>query len=273
MIPQDDAFYLRLIQMARTIGAKPEDLIVVMASETNLDPGSTRGKPFRGLNTMGLSQAQSAGISADDWARLPDMTPTQNLDYSEKFFLYLLKSAGRNKFVNALDLYLSNAAFGIWVKPPIMPDTVMYGGGPGNPWASNYAMDNYPAGVGLTLDQARAEIGHKLKGYVSVEDLRQFMLRSNVESTWKGAVKKLASIQAQAGLENSPDYSPVGYVQYNPSGGYVPDTSYDEINAARGTPTHIDGNTGSSGVSGIPTWAKWLGGFVVALGAYRVIKK
>jgi len=58
--------------MAQNLKVKPEDLLVVMASETNLDPGSTRGKAFRGLNTMGLAQAQAAGISATDWANFSE---------------------------------------------------------------------------------------------------------------------------------------------------------------------------------------------------------
>lgn len=264
-----DGFFAYLIPMASRIGSRPEDVLVVLSSESGLNPASTKGMPYHGLNTIGANEALGIGLTAQEWADIPTMTPEQNLPIVEKYYTALLSKVGRKGFANALDLYLSNAGYGIWALGHIDPNQVMYPAG--SAWNGNYALDNYPAAVGKTLAQANAMVqSGDLKGYISVDDLRRFMLRDNVKPIWKTAVKGLYDYMAVAGISRPGGvYQPASVS--TPS--YEPGTSYDDINAmhagGRAPPQSGAGSVPVSQSSGL-SWWQWL---LVAAGGGLVVRK
>lgn len=175
-------FYRKAARVSSAIGARrPEDLVLVLSAETNytLDPASTKlfrpnVKPTNwanlkdicaapgtgrcgalGLNTIEPDVARAIGMSASEWWRLPDMTPEENLDYVERYFLWVkaqvvprLEGPYDDAFPSPLALYIANAAYGKLLQK-LRPETVIYNAAE---TASNPGLDYNHDGVVTVQD-------------------------------------------------------------------------------------------------------------------------
>lgn len=265
-------FWVRLRQVAASIGARPEDLIIVLASETagTMNPHSTDWARFAGaaptswaevkqrcsdyyklhhgggdnkgffcgglgLNTIMAEVAQAMGMSPQEWWSLPDMTPTQALDTTERYFKYLLSTYGQGKtgFVNALDLYLANAALGAWRTRPLTMATVVYG--PNSGYSGNVVLDNIGVSDahGLVVTPGRSG----KKGFVDVEDMKNAVLNSynSVAQPYLNQYNRFLTV---ASLDPTPSsYHPINAVTgYSPwdyaYAGYTPEEAQGNGQAA-----------------------------------------
>lgn len=224
-----DLTYQILANGAKQTSTDPRDYLVVFASESMLDPSTTKGTPFHGFNTMGKQAAVNVGIDPDFWELLPDLGPEDNMRASMQFFLENLRRYRRNGFANALDAYLFNFAPSIWATNA-GPDTVIYEA-PSSAYYENATMDNYPAlanyalankiafktskDVAATAKQA-LEQGGILKGKITVADLRAFLMRPGASAIWRPHVDRLTAL----GLAPSEPYERVAYQEYNPDVGW-----------------------------------------------------
>lgn len=231
-----DAWYRQLAEGAKAINTDPRDLLVIFASESALNPASTRGTAFHGFNTMGKSGAVAAGIDPDLWERLPDETPEVNLAASLKFFDTNLRRYGRSGFANALDGYLFNYAPAIW-QTRVSPDTTIYDTTKGDAYYHNATMDNFPVLVSYANSRgmpfrnvndiksaaiAALKEGGVLKGKITVNDLRLFVLRPSNKGVWFPHVQRLTAL----GLAPTKSVQSVSYGgdEYNPD---VPWSDFD----------------------------------------------
>ena len=203
----DNTFYTKLINYAKQLNARPEDLLVVMASESGLNPASTKGMPYRGLTTLGWQPGfTDQFMTKDEWDRLADMPPSEAIDYSYKQFAQYMKMYGRKRWVNALDMYLANAAPDVWRRNNNTLDSVVY----------PYGSANWKANKGIIGGQERD---------ILVKDLVSFLNRPGSKAIWSSAIRELNNFRLQAGLPSQGGYTPVSFIEY------VPDFDIQDINA------------------------------------------
>jgi hypothetical protein len=233
-VPTDPAFYQGVIAMAQRLGSKPEDLLWVWASETAFNPNPDPSGNSRTISTLMHAVVDQGLLTQAEWDSLPTLTPAQQLPYIERYYKLLRdKYIGRN-FRDTFETYLANAAPGL-----LRPDgqynaqTTMYGD-PNAPahtsaWSFNWPMDNYPAAA--TAAAARGISGKAfnksfaeqlvseglLKGWITLGDLKNFMLRPGVSSIANAAIAQLKT--AQTGGVTPAGYSPSAEEPYSPSFG------------------------------------------------------
>jgi hypothetical protein len=144
-------FYTRLVEVSEAIGARPEDLLLCLAAETNftLEPSSTRWarpnvKPKNwadladicatpgtgncgalGLNTILAETARHLSLSASEWWSLPDLSAVDNMFYVQLYFDWVRRALGLSGFVNALSCYIANAKYSVLANK-LRPSTVVY---------------------------------------------------------------------------------------------------------------------------------------------------
>jgi hypothetical protein len=243
-----DAFFSALIPMAQRIGTKPEDLIVVFAGESGLNPA--QGTPpagsdnagGKGLSAITRDVASVAGLTDDQWKAFHLLSAEQQLPYIETYFAKILASFGLKGYRNALELYLANAAstvFGNYRTKGVSPTDVLYSGAG---WRGNLGMDNYPIlankygnaiqafrvannvsyGVAQEAIAQKALAAGDLKGYVSYADFLNYAKASVTRSNWRDGIARLRDIQQIAATDPRYGYTPVSYT---PSGTdpYTPD--------------------------------------------------
>lgn len=230
-----DLAYQILANGAKQTNTDPRDYLVVFASESMLDPATTKGTPFHGFNTMGKQSAVDVGLDPDFWEWLPDLGAEDNMRASMQFFLENLRRYRRNGFANALDAYLFNFAPSIWATNA-GPDTVIYQA-PSAAYYANATMDNFPALSDLAQSEKIAfknskdiaaaaklalERGGILKGKITLADLRAFLMRPGAQSIWQPHVDRLTEL----GLAPSTPYTLVSYPE---SGGYNPDVGWQDF--------------------------------------------
>jgi hypothetical protein len=245
----DFDFWVRLNTMAANLPARPEDIIVVLASETSgtMDPKVTNWARFPGpapktwdevnqrchdyyvahhgpgipswatpycgglgLNTITAETAAAMGMSPAEWWSLPDLTPAQGLDYAERFFKYLLNVYGAGKLGYANALDLYLANA---AKQAWRTRPLLLSNvvyGPNTGYSANSALDNIRTRAGVSYDA----VGNPLskKGYVDVEDMKNAVLNSY--KNWAAPYLKqywdFMSNVAQQAPSTTP-YVPVSY--------------------------------------------------------------
>ncbi len=159
------AFYQQLQTVAGNIGARPEDLMAVMLSESGMNPAATNGNPpvAIGLIQWQENAARASGMSQSYYQNnLASATASQQLPYVQNYY----SNKGVSSYPTAGSLYLANAA------PAYMNQA-------GNP---NFVI--YPAGSSAAAGNP-ALAGSK--GYVTVGDLDDRM----------SAVKQTTAYQQQ----------------------------------------------------------------------------
>lgn len=239
----DSSFWARLREVASKINARPEDLIIVLASESagTMNPHATDWARFGppapktwsevtsrcaeyytkhhggsdntgwfcgglGLNTLMPASAAMIGLTATEWWQLADNTPTVALDATQKWFRTILDTLGQGKtgYVNALDLYLANAAQGVWRIRPLTMSTVVYG--PNTGYSGNVGLDNIGIADSRGVVVKAGRPGKK--GYVDVEDMKNAVLNS-YNSLAKPYLKQYQDYLSVASLEGTSNYNPV----------------------------------------------------------------
>ena len=164
MIKWTDSDYHTLVQAAQDIGARPMDLLLVLYSESGLDPKSSAKNKEGEIVARGLNQITEANytemkMSKSEWESISSMTPSENLYYVVKS----LKSAvGNMSFPDAGTLYQVNFAPARLIDSGSGDDVVLYSS------PSKY----YYANEGLDLDK---------KGYINVRDMRNILKKRSSE--------------------------------------------------------------------------------------------
>jgi hypothetical protein len=210
-VPTDPAFYAALIPMAQRLGTKPEDLLWVWASETGFDP--TLAGDSRTISTLMHGVVAGGLLTQSEWDSLPTLTATQQLPFIERFYKLLTSKYIGRGFQDTFEAYLANAAPGLLRHDgQYNPATTMYGD-PDAPahtiaWDANWPMDSYPAASkaaaarGISGAAFNKAFGQQLvsegllRGWITLGDLKNFMLRPGVSSFANDAVRQLRATQA-----------------------------------------------------------------------------
>jgi len=183
--------YRALIRAAAEIGARPLDLLLVLFSESRLDPGAIAyvgGAPYaRGLNQITPPAAKGMGLSDDEWASLSaGMTPAEQLPYVVR----CIKLTPRiSPFHDAGELYQLNFAPASLAKGT-GDDLVLYSGGAA--YQNNKGFDTSG------------------KGYITVGDLRAHLRKLATYADFKKHADALRAV----------DPALEGPVVEGPSGGF-----------------------------------------------------
>ncbi len=207
--PTDPSFYTAVISMAQRLSSKPEDLLWIWASETAFNPTLDGG--FRTISTLSHAVVDSGLLTQAEWDTLPTLTATQQLPFIERFYkVFTSRYLGGRGYEDAFEAYLGNAAPGL-----LRPDgqynlsTTMYGD-PNQPahtgtWRDNWPMDSFPVarqqgasrGVKLTLPFGEQLVSEGLlRGWITLGDLKSFMVRSDVVAIAQAAIQRLRAAQA-----------------------------------------------------------------------------
>lgn len=234
--PTDPAFYQATVALGTALGSKPEDLLWVWASETGYD--TTLSGESRTMSTLMHTGVVPSLLTEAEWQSLPSLSAAQQVPFIQRYYQKLKQSyLGGRAFQDTFEVYLGNAAPGLLrTDGKYNPKTVMYGD-PNQPgsdvWAQNWPMDNYPVavqqaqarGAAISLDFGRQLLSEGLlKGWLTLGDLKAFMLRPSVGVYANPAIQNLKSVQAGAGVANA-SYTPTA--NWTPNG----DQSFADPNA------------------------------------------
>lgn len=231
--PTDPAFYDAVIPMALRLGSKPEDLLWIWASETGYDP-ALKGES-RTISTLMHSGVVPSLLTEAEWGVLPALSPTDQLPFVERYYKVIHDRYLGRGFQDAFEAYLANAGPGMLRRDGQYNQASVLYGDPNEPaagvWANNYPMDNFPVarqqatkrGVELTLDFAKQLVSEGLlKGWITLGDLKNFMMRGDVVALANDAIKRLHDERAQ--LQMQVILTPAGYMPPS-SAPYTPDFS------------------------------------------------
>lgn len=290
--PRDPRFYVDADAMAQRVGARTEDLLLVWASESGLDPS------ISGIaRTISTLIKSTAGVDDATWDELPKMSARAQLPLVERVvYAPAHRALGRN-FKDSFEVYLANAASALLRSDGAYnPDTPMY---VGSNYPDNWPMDNFPApskqaqadGVVIRSPRGSYEYARSLvdrgilKGYVSLGDLAAFgRLRMNPSGgVFKQALSYLRNVRANvaAGLAPSVDtplsgdmaWAPASFSEGGSEGsGYSPDwnafPSGAPVDTRVASPKTARAKTprrvGSSGPLGLSWPAIGIGGGIAA---------
>lgn len=239
--PTDPNFYLAVIPMAQRLGTKPEDLLWVWASETGFDPTLSGGS--RTISTL-MHGVVPELLTEAEWTSLPTLSPQQQLPYIERFYKLLHdRYLGGRGFQDTFEAYLANAAPSLLRRDGRYNQATTMYGDPNAPasgmWLTNWPMDNFPiarqqasarsAKLDLPFGQQLVSEG-LLKGWITLNDLKSFMVRGDVVTIANDAVNRLHAAQAGTavaleGTAQSGGITPAAYVNAGEPGGFAPDFS------------------------------------------------
>ena len=232
--PTDPAFYQAVIAMAGRLGSKPEDLLWVWASETGFNPNPDPTGAARTISTLMHPVVDAGILTQAEWDSLPTLSATAQLPFIERYYKKLRDDYIGRKFQDTFETYLANAAPGLLRHDgQYNPATTMYGD-PNAPahtsaWSFNWPMDNFPAASnaasarGISGSAFNKEFGLQLvsegllKGWITLGDLKSFMLRGGVAPIANAAIAQLKL--AQAGGVTTAGYSSSAEESYSPSFG------------------------------------------------------
>jgi hypothetical protein len=244
-------FFIDIQQTAKHLGVLPEDLLVVMAGESGLNPHMNTGG---GHGLISLTQAAAGGAGVANLDQFSAMNGESQLPYIENYF----RSASAGfPYRNAFDLYFAEAATGTYAnyrkRGYADANEIMYQGGA---WANNPGLDNYPIltqrhgdeisrdlkSLGYTATMAKwSAIGKAegiLKGYVTVGDFVRYAKAVIARSNWRDGVRRLRNVQGSGYNMATDPYLPTAGKSkaWQDPGGYDADS--------RMTPLDIHGDTG-----------------------------
>ena len=86
-----DAFYNKVVQVAKNVKCSPNDLMALMYSESGIEPAKSNKNGATGLIQFIPSTAKSLGTST---AALKNMSAVEQMNYVEKLIKNMKKSAG-----------------------------------------------------------------------------------------------------------------------------------------------------------------------------------
>lgn len=275
-VPSDPGFYTDLNAQSKPIGMTPQDLLVILASESGYNTGKINGGPYiatsgplaghdttpRGLPGFTYVVVPTL-MNAAQWDALPTMTQRQQLPFVMKQMQIWTQRLQR-PFINAFEMYLSNANPASLIpgpNPQYNPSTPMWTGqawwnnpnmdvGPGGDSAGSYAIKHgETAQLNSNTREYMTQLAAKgvIKGYASIGDLQRFasrMIGKQASLPWKLASKRYADANGVSASVVPVSYSPASKTDaspvYTPNNPYEPDFS---IPGASG---------GGSGIAGSP---------------------
>lgn len=178
MVNWGERDYRELIRAAAQVGARPLDLLLVLFSESRLNPSAiayVKGAPYaRGLNQITAPNAKAMKLSDEEWASLSSgMSPAEQMPYvvrSIKAASFGKKAEG---FYDAGELYQLNFAPASLSKGTA-DSLVLYSGG--SAVENNKAFD--PTG----------------RGYITVGDLRRHLQKIADYGEFKTHVAKMKAL-------------------------------------------------------------------------------
>lgn len=100
-------FYPKLVQISSELGMRPEDLLVVMVSESGLNPGAVEQK-FKGSGLVGFMPDTLKGLGYHgSWKEFSQLSGEDQLDYVKKLVQNNMKMNG-GPFTSAAQYYVGN---------------------------------------------------------------------------------------------------------------------------------------------------------------------
>lgn len=201
-VPSDPGFYEDLKKTAEALGVDPKGLLIVLASESNLNPGTIGGRviadsgPLKGHDVTprglpGFTKAIVPGLATvAEWDAMPKMTAREQLPFVLKLYKYAGEQKGRPLSSN-FELYLTTAApSALSSSGRYNLDQTMYGG---RAWESNFSLDHglpvRPDGVpaGPTYDVYAQRQGVNVSAMTQAEKLA-YAKRLAAQGILKGRV-------------------------------------------------------------------------------------
>lgn len=185
-LEQDPRFFNRLIEVSNNVGLNPEDLLVVMALESGINP-SVHNNNYGGLVQMSNDTLNGLGYSGNvkDFSNEPAF---KQLDYIEKHILRLANLIG-GKFNSATQYYIGNLLpVGLKLKgvKDQDPNTIIVAQNPTQPHLPNVSIANekiyYNSNKGLDLDK---------DGAITYKDIDNFLNKKRNEIHYKNAISQL----------------------------------------------------------------------------------
>lgn len=179
----DEDFFLEVLKLARDIGANPANLLLVWASESDLQPWA-----FNAKGASGLSQLTKVATPVNghpwEWVKTTMRTLSAAEQVREAIRAQYLGYAKWRKgkgFPNAQSLYAFNATPGVASSFGVADTVVLMRKGDGL----------YENNKGLDLDA---------DGAITVGDLRERLARWQRDSVYKLALAALNEVAASRGL-------------------------------------------------------------------------
>ncbi len=156
----DDDF-AALASAANRLGMNPADLLLVLASESGLQPWAQYPKDSSEPIAVGLNQLTSVsdgitGLSEAERHALPSKSVAEQLPYVEKFFRGAANAYGIHAFPNATTIYLTNFAPARMSRGSA-PETVIYDTSDGAAYTLNKGFDRDGKGT-ITIGDLTARL-------------------------------------------------------------------------------------------------------------------
>lgn len=180
----EDQFFTKLKEISSRQGMKPEDLLLVMLSESGANPGIFNlATPDKSNAAVGIFQFMPATLKGLGWDKgtiaFSKLPASAQLDYADKMITSLRQMNGGKSFPSAASYYHAN----------FFPKTLKRGSSPDTIVASGSAKDRleqmaYQNNKGFDKDN---------KGYITVEDLDKSLSRTRSSSTYKQLLDRLHS--------------------------------------------------------------------------------
>jgi len=206
-IPYPPSFYQKLNQVAQAIGARPEDLLAIMLSESGMHPApekiatvprDSNGQPIaRGLTQITSVAAGAAGMTQDFWRdSYSNLSAQDQLPYVQKYFQTV---GGGRDYPDAGTLYLANFASGR-LSQANNPDSIIFSKADG---------DNYSMNKGLDSGN---------KGYITVGDMT---IRANNIKSRSDYQEYLKAFKEANPTYKDPDVPSAGAVSAQAAGAII----------------------------------------------------
>jgi len=165
--------YRELAQVAESIRANAGDLLLVLFSESRLNPAATNGSA-RGLNQLTPIALPCAGATTAEHASMTEMSVAQQLPFVRRYFQCNSWWKAGGGYETAARLYTANAA-PQFVGAASM-DAVIYDSNGATP-------KNYWANTGLDSEK---------KGYVTIRDLARTLVHNEKDPAFRAHLAALA---------------------------------------------------------------------------------
>jgi hypothetical protein len=191
-----DADFRTLVDASHRLSLNPADLLLIMTSESGLNPSAAyRGKDGRviagGLNGMTEAGAGAGGLTVAQIQDFPSWSVAQQLPVVERFMHTALSGVAPPD--NAAVLYAYNFAPGHVRSRGTSLDTVLY-----------------TKGVDGAAYDLQAVVDHGSKGYITIRDLSYWLsdvangtgpaVNKSKSAAYKGALARLRAVTGDATL-------------------------------------------------------------------------
>lgn len=179
--------YLSLNQAAQRLGMNSADLLLVLESESGLNPAAAYrdkdGFPIAtGLNQLTRVSNAVTGLTEEQRQALVSQPVSVQIPIVERFFQNIQWTKERRGYPNAATIYSINFAPGRLLSRGNRPETVLYSKADGV---------NYELNKGLDVDK---------NGTITVKDLSDHLAKVSKRVSYKGALAALRLATEQPAL-------------------------------------------------------------------------